>query len=155
MIATTYAVVVTAVADPRSVDGMEWERAVEYLPSIASRHMRAWLRHQEDATGRHRGVVIPGSRRSPALRLLPQREVCVPSAEYLLFADAVRADIRSRRAGTAAPGTTGADSREPGSEARAARDEGRMSLSEDRLPAPHAYPLIDPYRLAAVMAARR
>lgn len=90
-VGTAHAVVVTAVADPAQVEGLEWDRAVEYLPSIDSQIMQAWVRAQEvkGQPVRH-GMVIPGSRR----RVAPQgayREVCVPSAEYQLFSAAVRA----------------------------------------------------------------
>lgn len=85
-----YAVVVTAVADPEQVQGLEWERAVEYLPSLDSQAMQNWVRAQEakGAAIRH-GVVIPGPQRRVEPRH-PYREVCVPSAEYQLFSDAVR-----------------------------------------------------------------
>lgn len=116
-VGTAYAVVVTAVADPRSVEGLEFERAVEYLPSIASREMRAWLERQESTQDPVCGVVIPGSRRFPALRRLPNREVCVPSAEYLLFAEAVRTDVRARLP-AAANSATADDSRKPLSDSR-------------------------------------
>ncbi|MET9490309.1 hypothetical protein [Nocardia sp. NPDC006630] len=89
-VGTAYAVVVTAVSDPMQVEGLEWERAVEYLPSLDSQAMQSWVRAQE-ATGvavRH-GVVIPGPQRRVAPRH-PYREVCVPPAEYQLFSAAVR-----------------------------------------------------------------
>ncbi|WP_067541264.1 hypothetical protein [Nocardia crassostreae] len=93
-VGTAYAVVVTAVADPRQVEGLEWDRAVEYLPSLDSRAMQNWVRSQEgkEAAVRH-GVVIPGSQRKVASRQ-PYREVCVPAAEYQLFSAAVRARPR-------------------------------------------------------------
>ncbi|MEV6770003.1 hypothetical protein AB0N05_15395 [Nocardia sp. NPDC051030] len=87
-VGTAYAVVVTAVTDPMEVEGMAWERAVEYLPSIDSQAMQTWVRAQEGSSLRH-GVVIPGSQRRVASRQ-PYREVCVPSAEYQLFSAAVR-----------------------------------------------------------------
>ncbi|MRH88227.1 hypothetical protein GFY24_12365 [Nocardia sp. SYP-A9097] len=105
-ISTGYAVVVTAVSDPTQVEGLEWERAVEYLPSLASHAMRTWVRAQESATEpkgaaiRH-GVVIPGPQRRVGPRQ-PYREVCVPPGEYLLFSAAVR---QSPPQGVAAPGT--------------------------------------------------
>ncbi|MFC9999125.1 hypothetical protein [Nocardia sp. NPDC127526] len=93
-VGTAYAVVVTAVADPRQINGLEWDRAVEYLPSLDSRAMQNWVRSQEKqgATVRH-GVVIPGSHSRVAPRQ-PYREVCVPAAEYQLFSAAVRARPR-------------------------------------------------------------
>ncbi|WP_330178864.1 hypothetical protein OHB26_20335 [Nocardia sp. NBC_01503] len=103
---TAYAVVVTAVSDPTQVEGLEWERAVEYLPSLASHAMRTWVRAQESETepkgaaGRH-GVVIPGPQRRVEPRQ-PYREVCVPPSEYLLFSAAVR---QSPQRGVASPGT--------------------------------------------------
>ncbi|MFF2556613.1 hypothetical protein ACFVUS_36785 [Nocardia sp. NPDC058058] len=102
---TAYAVVVTAVSDPTQVEGLEWERAVEYLPSLASNAMRSWVRAQEAAAEpkgeelRH-GVVIPGPQRRVEPRQ-PYREVCVPPAEYQLFSAAVR-QIPQR--GVATPG---------------------------------------------------
>ncbi|WP_306359727.1 hypothetical protein [Nocardia sp. CC227C] len=98
-VGTAYAVVVTAVSDPRAVEGLEWDRAVELLPSIASGNMRAWLRTQEAAgtTPRH-GVVVPASSRLRSAHRTPAREICVPSAEYLCFMDALRAELRARRA---------------------------------------------------------
>lgn len=89
-VGTAYAVVVTAVSDPMQVEGLEWEDAVEYLPSIDSRAMQSWVRSQE-AKGQapRTGVVIPGPQRRVGQRH-PYREVCVPSAEYQLFSAAVR-----------------------------------------------------------------
>ncbi|WP_067573822.1 hypothetical protein [Nocardia acidivorans] len=103
---TAYAVVVTAVSDPTQVEGLEWERAVEYLPSLASDAMRTWVRAQESgaepkgAVSRH-GVVIPGPQRRVAPRQ-PYREVCVPPSEYLLFSAAVR---QGPQRGPSSPGT--------------------------------------------------
>ncbi|NNH73070.1 hypothetical protein HLB23_24950 [Nocardia uniformis] len=159
-VGTAYAVVVTAVVDPRSVEGLEWDRAVEYLPSIASRAMRTWLNSQEDVGGgiRH-PVVIPGSRRRAALRQLPNREVCVPSAEYLLFTDAVRADVRARRAGS----DSHSDSRVAGSTDHGSSSGDRRRPvadgivgSDDRLAAAGRYPglPIGPGRSSAMLTAR-
>ncbi|MVU81516.1 hypothetical protein GPX89_30285 [Nocardia sp. ET3-3] len=92
-VGTAYAVVVTAVADPMQVEGLEWDRAVEYLPSIDSHTMRKWVRAQENGPGSRRGVVIPGPQRRVVPRH-PYREVCVPSAEYQLFSAAVRTSRR-------------------------------------------------------------
>lgn len=159
-VGTAYAVVVTAVVDPHSVEGLEWDRAVEYLPSIASRDMRTWLSTQETVgEGIRHGVVIPGSRRFPALRQLPNREVCVPSAEYLLFADAVRADVRARRALS----DNHSDNHLAGSNDRARADKRRggdgdgIAESDDRLAALRRYPglPLDPGRIAAVLTARQ
>ncbi|MGV9415046.1 hypothetical protein ACWDOP_34535 [Nocardia sp. NPDC003693] len=95
-VGTAYAVVVTAVTDPHQVEGLEWERAVELLPSLDSSAMQSWVRAQEtegaaatagDET--RRGVVIPGPQRRVEPRH-PYREVCVPPAEYQLFSAAVR-----------------------------------------------------------------
>ncbi|APA96899.1 hypothetical protein [Nocardia seriolae] len=96
-VGTAYAVVVTAVADPMQVEGLEWDRAVEYLPSIDSRSMQKWVRAQE--AGARRGVVIPGPHRRAAPRH-PYREICVPSAEYQLFSAAVRTNRRRALATT-------------------------------------------------------
>ncbi|MEC3916152.1 hypothetical protein [Nocardia sp. CDC160] len=104
-VGTAYAVVVTAVADPRQVEGLEWDRAVEYLPSIDSRSMQRWVRAQESGPGARRGVVIPGSHRRVATRH-PYREVCVPSAEYQLFSAAVRTNRRRALATTCAEDET-------------------------------------------------
>ncbi|WP_405484418.1 hypothetical protein [Nocardia sp. NBC_00511] len=98
-VGTAYAVVVTAVADPMQVEGLEWDRAVEYLPSIDSRVMQNWIRAQEG--GARRGVVIPGSHQRVAPRHA-YREVCVPSAEYQLFSAAVRTSRRRAVAATLA-----------------------------------------------------
>ncbi|WP_067705044.1 hypothetical protein [Nocardia jejuensis] len=87
-VGSAYAVVVTSVTDPMQVEGLEWERAVEFLPSIASQAMQSWVRAQEDGQTAH-GVVIPGPHRRVEPDQ-PYREVCVPSAEYHLFNDAVR-----------------------------------------------------------------
>ncbi|WP_067823643.1 hypothetical protein [Nocardia inohanensis] len=94
-VGNAYAVVVTAVADPMQVDGLEWEDAVEYLPSIDSRAMQSWVRSQEGKGQVPRtGVVIPGPQRRVGQRH-PYREVCVPSAEYQLFSAAVRTRPRT------------------------------------------------------------
>ncbi|AYF76366.1 hypothetical protein D7D52_23905 [Nocardia yunnanensis] len=100
-VGTAYAVVVTAVADPKQVEGLEWDRAVEYLPSIDSHTMQTWVRAQESAPDARRGVVIPGPHRRVVPRH-PYREVCVPSAEYQLFSAAVRTS-RRRALPTACP----------------------------------------------------
>ncbi|WP_433562375.1 hypothetical protein ACQP1O_33580 [Nocardia sp. CA-151230] len=92
-VGTAYAVVVTAVADPMQVEGLEWDRAVEYLPSIDSSTMKTWVRAQETGPDPRRGVVIPGPQRRVGQRH-PYREVCVPSAEYQLFSAAVRTSRR-------------------------------------------------------------
>ncbi|MFF0607811.1 hypothetical protein ACFYUD_03970 [Nocardia tengchongensis] len=88
-VGAAYAVVVTAVADPMQVEGLEWDRAVEYLPSIDSHILQTWVRDQETGPDSRRGVVIPGPQRRVGQRH-PYREVCVPSAEYQLFSAAVR-----------------------------------------------------------------
>ncbi|WP_040815407.1 hypothetical protein [Nocardia concava] len=98
-VGTAYAVVVTAVADPMQVEGLEWDCAVEYLPSIDSHLMRKWVRAQEAGPGARRGVVIPGPHRRVTPRH-PYREVCVPSAEYQLFSAAVRTNRRRAMATT-------------------------------------------------------
>ncbi|MGW4120687.1 hypothetical protein [Nocardia sp. NPDC004711] len=100
-VGTAYAVVVTAVADPMQVEGLEWDRAVEYLPSIDSRTMQKWVRSQEDGPDPRRGVVIPGPQRRAGHRH-PYREVCVPSAEYQLFSAAVRTNRHRALATTCA-----------------------------------------------------
>ncbi|QLY33208.1 hypothetical protein H0264_14115 [Nocardia huaxiensis] len=100
-VGTAYAVVVTAVPDPTQVDGLEWDRAVEYLPSIASPALHTWVLAQEGAT-RRRGVVIPGPRRRVAPRH-PYREVCVPAAEFHLFSAAIRTHPRCPAAETIRP----------------------------------------------------
>ncbi|MBL1074641.1 hypothetical protein JK358_09550 [Nocardia sp. 2] len=100
-VGTAYAVVVTAVPDPTQVDGLEWEDAVEFLPSIDSRTMQTWVRAQEGATRRH-GVVIPGPRHRVSPRH-PYREVCVPAAEFQLFTKAVRTRPRCPAAETIRP----------------------------------------------------
>ncbi|MFE3192709.1 hypothetical protein ACFXHA_27120 [Nocardia sp. NPDC059240] len=100
-VGTAYAVVVTAVADPMQVEGLEWDHAVEYLPSIDSHAMRKWVRAQESEPGARHGVVIPGPHRRVVPRQ-PYREVCVPSAEYQLFSAAVRTNRRRALATTCA-----------------------------------------------------
>ncbi|MEU1205594.1 hypothetical protein [Nocardia sp. NPDC005825] len=92
-VGAAYAVVVTAVADPMQVEGLEWDRAVEFLPSIDSHILKSWVRDQEAGPDPRRGVVIPGPQRRVGQRH-PYREVCVPSAEYQLFSAAVRSNRR-------------------------------------------------------------
>ncbi|WP_196054550.1 hypothetical protein [Nocardia aurantiaca] len=104
-VGTAYAVVVTAVADPMQVEGLEWDRAVEYLPSIDSRTMQRWVRAQEAGPDPRRGVVIPGPQCHATSRH-PYREVCVPSAEYQLFSAAVRTNRRRALAATRAEDET-------------------------------------------------
>ncbi|SUD47684.1 Uncharacterised protein [Nocardia otitidiscaviarum] len=152
-VGTAYAVVVTAVSDPCAVEGLEWDRAVEFLPSIASNNLRAWLRAQEAAgtTLRH-GVVVPASARARPAHRSPVREVCVPAVEYLLFMDALRAELRTRRAALAERRPSGSQQRADRRMTARLATDGVIDV-EERLDEREFPTELD--RIAALLTARR
>lgn len=82
-------VVVVLLSDHATAAGLDWSRACQYMPSIDTPDMRAWLNACENGGGTVAAVVVPVQCWLTALRGVPYRQICVPPGEYALFTAAL------------------------------------------------------------------